>query len=132
MNKSIIQIILIILPFLIAVLPSCNHTPETPVCVYPPDQSTGISDSVIELEWMAKDRDNDKLTFDLYLSIDSQSGILDFNRVTLLAQGYEGYTYTVENLKDTTDYIWGIEVYDEKGRHTLGMFSFSTGIIPSK
>jgi len=106
---------------------SCNHPPDNPICVYPLDGATNITDSVIILQWTAYDEDGDDLYFDVYFNVDTIGrSILDEN---IISKGLKETSITVSNLKDSTTYFWLIKSQDGTGDFNALGCTFTTGII---
>jgi hypothetical protein len=106
---------------------SCNKPPDIPVCIYPVDGATNITDSILVLSWSAFDEDGDKLFYDVSIAKDTMGGtVFEEDKI---AENIETTTYSVSNLMDTTKYYWVVSSQDGTGDYNIGMWSFTTGII---
>lgn len=110
--------------FIVAFLFSCNKKPDLPVCIYPTNGETNITDSILALSWDCEDPNGDKLVFDVYLSED---GTLEsYNKI---AEFYESKTIEVKELKDSTTYFWQVVAVDPAGKFSINSWQFTTGEI---
>lgn len=124
--KNLIKYLYLNLGLLVTLF-SCNHPPDNPVCVYPPDGSTNITDSILTLQWTAFDEDGDVLFFDVLLAKDTLGGMV--TEKDKIAEDIYTTTYSLSDLKDSTKYYWVVKSQDGTGDFNIGMWSFTTGII---
>jgi len=105
---------------------SCNRTPEQPIAIYPLDSAKNITDKELRLSWYSFDKDGDKMHYELLFAEDTLHFLLERN---IIINNYELNTYVITGLKDSTDYLWGIKVYDDKGNYSVNDWAFTTGDI---
>ncbi len=113
--------------FFLLFLSSCipydmNHPPIV-ILVKPVNGATNMSTKVV-LEWEASDKDNDELSFDVYLS-DNKAYVIENDENVIVYRG-QG-TSTVVDLRPFTDYYWKVIVSDGSTEVESDVRSFSTG-----
>ena len=99
-----------------------NYLPEVIDKPEPEDGASGVSTSPI-LRWEARDKDGDKLTYDVYLGKGED--------LKLIASDLSTETYKVEGLENGEVYSWKVVVKDEKGGVVEGpVWKFTTNYLP--
>lgn len=122
--KLLLKISIFVFAVLFAI--SCNRTPEFPKAIYPLDSAKNITDKELRLSWYSFDKDGDKMYYDILFAEDTGFYLTEKD---IIIKNFTENSYVIKYLKDSTSYIWGITVYDEKGNHCVGTFAFTTGII---
>ncbi|MCD6105318.1 MAG: fibronectin type III domain-containing protein, partial [Thermosipho sp. (in: Bacteria)] len=99
-----------------------NYLPEVIDKPEPEDGASGVSTSPI-LRWEARDKDGDKLTYDVYLGKGED--------LKLIASDLSTETYKVEGLENGEVYSWKVVVKDERGGVVEGpVWKFTTNYLP--
>jgi len=92
------------------------HSPSTP---FPSDKSTNVPVSVL-LTWEGSDPDGDPLTYDIYLSSNS-------NPSSIVSTNQSSNSYQCNNLLGNTMYYWKVVAKDNHGNsNTSSVWSFRT------
>ncbi|MCK4614813.1 MAG: PQQ-binding-like beta-propeller repeat protein, partial [Thermoplasmata archaeon] len=93
-----------------------NHAPEVRL-TFPQNGSIIPSDS-INLIWVGSDEDNDRLTYDVYLSMDP-------NASTLVSEDQVGKAYFASGLESGRTYYWRVAASDGEDETTSPIWNFT-------
>ncbi|MDC0197090.1 DUF2341 domain-containing protein, partial [Marine Group III euryarchaeote] len=91
--------------------------------VYPFYPNSGIESSSPVLRWFAGSDDRSNLTFDVYLSTNS-------NPTTLVANDISTLSYTPTGLSKNTKYYWKVIATDPSGSKTSSVMNFTVPMTP--
>lgn len=98
-----------------------NQPPDMPYYISPPNWQTWM-EPTITFKWTCKDPENDPLSFDIWIGVNStsmaikKSGITTFTMVGLEAQ----YETTLSGFLFQKEYYWQIAARDIAGNYTPG------------
>lgn len=101
------QTIIIALP----IEKSGNHAPEVPILIYPKDDIK-LTFNNLTLSWSCFDKDSDNITYDIYLDD-------KYPPTTQIISSFTKNSFTIKNLKDSTDYYWKIIAKDKYGATSI-------------
>lgn len=107
-----------------AVLPirselSDNRFPDTPELLFP-GYGVRIGTENVLLNWVCSDKDNDDMTFDIFLSTNPSPD-------NVIASSISKFDFRPKDLKDSTTYYWKVIAKDEHGAASESeIFKFTT------
>jgi len=103
---------------------SSNHPPETPILLSPADSSDGLSITSIELSWICSDPEEDILSFDLYLGLETDP--------PLFASDLEVESCQLTDLQYGKKYYWYVVAKDDFNNEVNSeIFCFKTLYDPN-
>jgi hypothetical protein len=95
-----------------------NYPPTIPHTPFPSSGSMGVSTNT-RLSWNSSDIEGDELTYDIYMSTDSNPAIAE--------QGWSSKTWYPDNLEPLTTYYWRIDAWDGNHYSHGPIWEFTTG-----
>jgi len=98
-----------------------NHPPEIPTDLLSENELRDVDINSLKISWECSDTDNDKLSFSLYLSQDTNIDSTD-----VIAEGITDKYYILNELEFEKDYFWKIEASDGKLTSESQVMNFQT------